>query len=653
MDEDPLEDVKIGVFVCHCGENIGGVVDCKLVAQAVKSLPNVEVTRDYTYMCSKYGQELIRNAIKKNGVNRVVVAACSPTMHEKTFMKTLEDAGLNPWLLEIANIREQIAWVHAKEPEQATEKAKHIVRAAVRKAARLKPFEAKEIEIEQAVLIVGAGVVGIRSALDVAEAGHKVYLVEKNPSIGGHMAQLDKTFPTLDCSSCILTPLMGEAADHQNIELFTMSEVKNVEGSIGKFEITIVRNPRYVDEEECIACGMCAKECNVEVSDEFNIGLSKRTAIYLPFAQAVPRLYTLDKEHCQDCGKCAEVCPKGAIHYDMRPEEITVTVGAIILATGYELYDPAKIVSYKHGIYPNIRTNLEFERILYGMGPTGGKVILENGKTAKSIAIINCVGSRDENHKTYCSRYCCMSAIKNAAILKEKLGEDSEIIICFRDLRAFGKSFEEFYRTVRGMGVHFIRGTPSDIRKTPDGQLYFDVFDATLNKMLRVEPDMIVLQMALEPISGIEELAKLFGAPLGADGFFSERHVKLGPVESISSGIFIAGCCRGPVDIADSVSQASAAASKAIQLLDKKVIKQDWVIPHLTIELCSGCGACVDVCPFKAIIQREDLKAELIPAKCKGCGICTAECPTGALQLYHYEDSQIVAQLKGLLQETP
>ncbi|MFQ5819422.1 MAG: 4Fe-4S binding protein [Candidatus Heimdallarchaeota archaeon] len=650
MDEVPPEDVKIGVFVCHCGENIGGVVDCKSVAQVVKSLPNVIVTRDYTYMCSKYGQELIRNAIKKKGVNRVVVAACSPAMHEKTFMKALEDAELNPWLLEIANIREQVSWV-TKESDKATEKAEHIIRAAVEKSARLRPFEAKEIEIEQAVLVVGAGVTGIQAALDVAEAGHKVYLVERRPSIGGKMAQLDKTFPTLDCSSCILTPLMGEAADHQNIELFTLSEVKNVEGSIGKFEVTIARTPRYVDEEECTACGICARECNVEVLDEFNVGLSTRKAVYLPFAQAVPRVYVIDMKHCEDCGKCAEKCPRGAIHYEMQLEEITVTVGTIILATGYELYNPAKIVSYRHGVYPNIRTNLELERILYGMGPTGGKVVLENGETPNSITIINCVGSRDQNHKEYCSRYCCMSALKNVALLKEKLGEDLEVTVCFRDLRAFGKGFEEFYRTIRGMNVHFIRGTPSDIRQTPDGQLYFDVFDATLNKMLRIEPDMVVLQMALEPVPETEELSKIFGTPVGIDGFFSERHAKLGPVESVSSGIFIAGCCRGPVDIADSVSQASAAASKAIQLLDKKIVKQDWVVPHLNIELCSGCGACVDVCPFKAISQREDLKAELITAKCKGCGICTAECPTGALQLHHYEDDELVAQLRGLLQE--
>jgi len=645
---------KIGVFVCHCGMNIAQTVDIDELTNYAQSLENVTISKSYKYMCSDQGGTLIKDTIKKQHLDGVVIACCSPRMHEHTFRGVVEDGGLNQFNLEIANIREQCSWAH-EDKKEATEKAKSLVRAAVAKTRMLESLSASTIKVTPTTLVIGGGIAGIQSSLDLANAGYKVTLVERSPSIGGRMAQLDKTFPTLDCSSCILTPKMMEVSNHPNIELQTYAEVTKVEGSIGNYTVTIKQHPRYVDIEKCTACGECAAHCRLKdrVPNTFDMNLGKRSAVYVPFPQAVPLKYTIDPEYClyitrRKCGDepaCRAACEQKAIDFDQKAELVEKNFGTIIVATGYDVMDPIRLYEYGYGHSADVITTLELERLISSAGPTTGEILRpSDGKKPSSITFILCVGSRDETNYPWCCRIGCMSALKHIYLLHEKL-DDVEINICYTDIRSYGKGYEEFYRKIRGMKSNFFRGRPSEVRNMKEF-LKIDIFDTITNKLFELTTDMVVLVPALVPRLGTDELSRILHISQSGDGFFLEAHPKLKPMDTFTDGIFLAGCCQGPKDIQDTVSQASGAASRAETILSKQELEVEPLIASVNEDLCSGCSVCVSVCSFNAIdlIEEKDGKkhAKVNEALCKGCGACVGSCPSGAMQQYGFKDKQIL-----------
>jgi heterodisulfide reductase subunit A len=648
---------KIGVYVCHCGSNIASVVDVPKVVEFAKGLKAVTIAREYKFMCSDPGQGMIKDDIKKLGLNRVVVASCSPLLHETTFRRAVQEAGLNPFLFEMANIREHCSWT-TEDHERATEKAKALVSAAVRRVYYQQPLETKEAPVNANTLIIGGGIAGIQAALEIADAGHKVYLVEREPSIGGHMIQFDKTFPTLDCSACILTPKMTSAGSHPNIELMTYSEVTEVSGFIGNFKAKIRKKPRYVDMDKCNGCGICYEKCPWKAPSEFDLGLGQRKAIYVPFAQAVPNVPVIDTEHCAyflkgTCRACEKFCEREAIDFEQQEEIVEIEIGNIIVTTGYDSFDPTPMVKYGYGRLPNVYTGLEFERICNSVGPTGGKIVLKDGSEPKSIAIIHCVGSRDKNYHEYCSRVCCMYALKYSHLIKEKT--EADVYQMYIDMRCFGKGYEEFYERLGKEGVTFIRGKVAEVtdRAVNDeekGKLIVCGEDSLLGTVVRVPVDMVILCIALEARSDAKQVAQLLGISQGADGFFIERHPKLDPVATMTDGIFIAGCCQGCKDIPDTVAQASAAATRVLALISKGKVEMEAATAVIDEEKCSGCRICNLLCPYSAIsFIEEDKVSRINEALCKGCGTCVAACPSAAITHKHFTTEEIMAELEGVL----
>ena len=649
-------DVKIGVYVCHCGSNIAGTVDVEELTDFAQKQGAVVVARNYKFMWSEPGQALIANDIEELGLNRVVVTACSPRMHEPTFRHVCQTAGLNPYQLHMPNIREQCSWVHKNG---ATGKAKALVSAAIPRAYHLEPLERREVLVTPAVLVVGGGIAGIQAALKVADAGHKVYLVERDPSIGGHMIQLDKTFPTLDCSACILTPRMAAVKAHPDIELMTYSEVVGVQGFVGNFRVTIRRKPRYVDESLCTGCGICQEKCPWTADSEFDCDLGRRKAIYTPFPQAVPNVPVIDPEHCVyiqkegKCGACLKFCERGAIDFKQTEETVEVEVGAIIVATGYDLMDPSAISRLGYKRYPNVITSMEFERLCSATGPTGGRLVV-NGQEPKSVAIIHCVGSRDQKYHAYCSRVCCMYGLKFAHLIKEKI-EDAQVYEFYIDMRCYGKGFEEFFQRAASEGVTFIRGRPSQVsdlalKPEEEGKLVVLCENTLVGAVMRVPVDMVILCPAMEPRPDAKEVARLFNLNQGADGFLLERHAKLDPVATANDGVFIVGCAQGPKDIPDTVAQALAGAAEALALIDRGRVELEAATAYVNEAACSGCKVCVTLCPYSAITFSEAEKLSNInEALCKGCGVCVAACPAGAIVGRHFTDQQILAEIGALL----
>ncbi len=634
------------------------MVDVAEVARFARDLDAVVVTRDYKFMCSDPGQELIKKDIKEMGVNRVVVASCSPTMHEPTFRRACQEAGINPYFFEMANIREHCSWVTADKRE-ATEKAKALVSAAVSRVYYHQPLETREVTINPNTLVVGGGIAGIQAALKIADSGHKVYLVETSPSIGGHMAQLDKTFPTLDCSACILTPKMTLVGSHPYIELLTYSEVEEVSGYIGNFEVKIRKRARYVDEDKCTGCGLCQTKCPWKADSEFEVGLGKRKAIYTPFPQAVPSIPVLDREHCAyflngKCRACEKFCEAEAIDFEQEDEIVEVEVGSIIVTTGFQVFDPAPIYQYGYGRLDNVITSLEFERLVSSTGPTGGEIVLKEGSHPERIAIIHCVGSRDEKYHEYCSRVCCMYSMKFAHLVKEHLPE-TEVYEFYIDIRSFGKGYEEFYNRVLNEGTIFIRGRPAevtDIAETAEekGKLIVQFEDTLVGLQRRLPVDMVILSCALEPQSDAESIARLFNVSRSADGFFMEKHPKLDPVATMTDGIFVAGCCQGPKDIPDTVAQASAAAAEVLAMISKGKVEIEAATAIIDERICTGCQVCKLVCPYSAItFDDQKMVCRVNEALCKGCGVCVGGCPSDAISLSHFTNEQIVAQMEGML----
>jgi heterodisulfide reductase subunit A len=651
------KEVRIGVYICHCGSNIAGTLDVKELAQFAKKLPSVVVAKDYVYMCSEPGQNMIAEDIKKNRLNRVVVASCSPTLHEPTFRRVCQEAGLNPYLYEQANIREQCSWV-TEDSAMATAKAKALINAAVRRVYHQQPLETREVDINPNTLVIGGGIAGIQAALEIADSHHQVYLVEKTPSIGGHMAQLDKTFPTLDCSACILTPKMTLAGSHPYIKLFTYSEVEEIAGYVGNFTVKIKKKARYVNEDKCTGCGVCQTKCPFKVESEFEAGIGQRKAIYTPFPQAVPNVPVIDTDHCAyflkgKCRACEKFCEAGAIDFEQKDKIVEVQVGSVILTTGFNTFDPTPIYHYGYKKLDNVITSLEFERLVSASGPTQGNIVLKDGSTPQSIAILHCVGSRDENYHEYCSRVCCMHALKYSHLIKEKIG--AEVYQMYIDMRCFGKGYEEFYKRLAGEEVRFIRSkvaavTDRAINDEEKGKLVVVAEDTLMSEMVRIPVDMVILCVALEPQPDAEAVARLFNISRSADGFYLERHPKLDPVATMTDGIFVAGCCQGPKDIPDTVAQASAAAARALATISRGTIEIEAATSEVNEELCSGCKICSDLCPFGAISFDEEKKVSRInDVLCKGCGICVAACPSGAITGKHFTTDQIIAEIEGIL----
>ncbi len=656
------KDVRIGFYVCHCGHNIASMVDCPEVAKYAETLPGVVLSRDYKYMCSDPGQELIMQDIREHRLDRVVVASCSPLLHERTFRSATERGGLNPFYFHMVNIREHNSWVHTDRAE-ATSKAKALAQAAIGRVAQHKALETKRVEIHPDVLVVGGGIAGIHAALTLANAGKKVYLVEREPSIGGHMAKFDKTFPTLDCAACILTPKMSEVGSHPNITLWSYSEVVKMDGYVGNYTVTVRRKPRYVVEDACVGCMECIDACVYKVpkfEDTFNEGLGKRKPVYIPFPQATPQVVLIDPETCLHLrtGKCKQTCVEAcadrkAIDFEQKEKIEEIKVGAIIVSTGFKAFDARRVPQYGYGTYPNVYTALEVERLVNASGPTGGEVVLRDGRKPQGIGIIHCVGSRDRKTNRWCSRVCCMYSMKLAHLLHEHSG--AEIYNFYIDIRAPGKGYEEFYDKLLEEGVHFIRGRVgevSDWAVTPEeqGRLVIRVEDTLAGFVRRIPVDMVVLATGLEPQADAQDVRRLFNMSCGGEGFFLERHPKLAPVSTFTDGIYIAGCCQGPRDIPDTVAQAGAAAAEALALIDRGYIEQEPNTAYVLADECCGCKSCLPLCPYTAITFDEAAcKAVINEALCKGCGTCVGSCPSGSIVQNLFEDGEVFSEIAGVL----
>ena len=656
---DP-NDLRIGVYVCHCGKNIGGTVDCVDVAEFARHLPGVALAKDSLYTCSEPGQEQIKTDIREQKLNRVVVASCTPRLHEPTFRAACEAGGLNPYLLEMANIREHCSWVHLHDKEAATEKAKDLVQMAVSRAARLRPQFELTVPVTRKSLVIGGGVAGIQAALDMADAGYQVYLVERTGSIGGRMAQLDKTFPTMDCSICILAPKMSEVGRHPNIELLTLSEVKGVQGHIGNFKVEILKKARYVSRE-CTACGDCIQACPQLTPDEFNAGLSIRRAIFIPFAQAVPSTFLIDMHQCLNspgivaCDRCYQACSHKCIDYAQTDQTITLDVGTIVVATGVDVYDPTALTELGYGRFPNVITTLEFERLINAGGPSSGELIRPSDrKRPLKVAFLQCIGSRSKRSNPYCSNVCCMNTVKDALLIKEHW-PDTEIYVFYIDIRAFGKGFEDLFRRARKEGVIFVRGIPGEIIediKTDDLMLLGE--NTLLGSPYRYKMNMVILSVGIRPRQGADSLQRLLNLSTDTDGFYMEAHPKLRPVDTTTGGVFLAGAAEGPKDIKDSVTQASAAASRANILMSRGEVKVPAVTSRIDPEKCTACGLCARVCPYRAIEGSKELGYyRVIEAACQGCGACVPECRFGAIDQNHFTEEQIVSQVDSILASNP
>ncbi|MHA1144028.1 MAG: 4Fe-4S binding protein [Candidatus Helarchaeota archaeon] len=642
---------KIGVFICHCGTNIAGVIDVKRIVNELQRADNIHVVRHYEFMCSEHGQELIKKAIEKQKINRIVVACCSPKFHEKTFQRCLAAGGINPFFVEIANIREQCSWVHKSKPNEATEKAIKIIKGAVGKALHLKPIEVITVPIIREVVVIGGGIAGIQAALDIADTGTKVHIIEKYVSLGGNMARTEKTFPTNDCAMCILSPKLNDVRSHDNITIHTMSEVKKVDGFLGNFVVTVEKNPRFVDEKKCINCGRCIEICPVEVLDEWQLNMGFRKAIHVPFAQALPSCPAIDEKNCTKCGKCEEKCPTNAINLKETKQTITLRVGAIITSIGWEEWDPSPIVQYRYGQNKNVITQFQFARLLDPFGPTDGKILTAEGKSVKRIVMIQCVGSRDKRYNQYCSTVCCMAALKHAQLAKMEHDSEIDVIICHQEMRTPKKRHEQYFTNAREIGVKFIRGRPSEVLEDPDSdQLIVRVEDEELQKLFSIKTDLVVLSTATVASKDTEKLARILGIDVDAEGFVAELHPKLAPVETKVAGIFVCGALQGPKDIPDSVAQGGAAAAKVIATFSNPVIKKNLEIPEINQDLCVLCGTCVESCNFSALTKHDKLKKIVVHAlKCVGCGMCMQACPTGACQLKTYRDDQLHDQIQQII----
>lgn len=559
MEHAEEEIPRIGVFICHCGINIGGVVNVPEVVEYAKTLPSVVYAEDNLYSCSSEGLSKIKEGIENHNLNRVIVASCTPRTHEPLFRATCEEAGVNKYLFEMANIRDQCSWAHMHEPEKATEKAKDLVRMAVAKARLLKPQEEPEIEITPSALVIGGGVAGMTAALCLANQGFKVYIVEKEPKLGGMLRYLHKLYPTMQGASEGLDQLTKSVESNKGIQVLTSTVVKQVKGFIGNFEATLQKG---------------------------------------------------------------------------NADAVNLEVGTIIVATGAANFEPMGMYGYKE--YDNVITQLQLEQLL-----KDGKL-----KKTERVVMIQCVGSREEKGRTYCSRICCMTALKNAILIKE-LYPDTDIYILFRELQTYGSHYEHYRRMAQDKGVRFIKylsEQPPEVASGQNGKLILNVYHALLGEQTKIESDLVVLSTPLIPHEDAKELSRILKVPLGPNGFFFEAHVKLRPIDFATDGIYVCGTAHSPKDTAESVSQAFGVASRAAIPMAVKRLRTEAITAVIDEGLCSGCGTCVRLCSYGAIEKDERGVARVTEVMCKGCGVCAASCPERAITMRHFTDEQVTAQ---------
>ncbi|MHA1729163.1 MAG: hydrogenase iron-sulfur subunit [Promethearchaeota archaeon] len=642
--------MKIGIFICHCGFNIAGILDIPRIMEYFKKKEEKSVyVFENKYLCSDSGLKELTEIISEEKLDRVVIAACTFKMHGELFRRNVEKTGLHRDLIAFANIREQNSWVHRKEPDLATQKAIEQIEAQVEyiKEAKIQTHKLK-VSINQKALIIGGGVAGIHGALAIANAGYKVVLVERDSTIGGHMALFDKTFPTLDCSICILGPLMNEVKEHPNITLLTNSEVTDVKGYIGNFSVKVKINPRFVDMDKCVGCfDICRDACPIEIPGRF----FRRKAIDVKFSQAIPLVPVINMDYCTGCGACEISCDREAINFDEKEKIQKYQVGAILTATGFKEFDPSGLREYGYGNNPNVITGLEMERMLNADGPTEGKIIVPStGTPPKKIAFALCVGSRNKNiNREYCSIVCCLFSIKHAVLIKERI-PNSDVSIFFNDIRASSKGGEEFYNRAREeYGIKFIKGAISLVQKGIKGEPMKILAEDTLKgENVEESADLLVLAAGQEPATGTVKLANMLKISLDSNGFLLESHLKIRPSQTNIQGIFLAGCIQGPKDIPQSISQAESAASKIIALFNKKETEISTEKVEFDESKCDLCRLCLDVCDYNAI-SIENKKLTVNSMNCDGCGACTAMCHTNALWIPGFSKTQMETLLDSYL----
>ncbi|MDA0524437.1 CoB-CoM heterodisulfide reductase HdrA2 [Methanococcoides alaskense] len=643
--------MRIGVYICHCGLNIASVINMDALHEKVEQMKGVELVKDIQFMCSDVGQDALMDDIEEHDIDRVLVAACTPKLHENTFKKVLERAGLNTYLLEIVNIREQCSWVHMDHHDMATQKAFDLIKMGVAKLSLFEPLQIRKTKANKDVLVIGGGVAGIEAALTLADSGTHVYMVEKEPTIGGKMALLNEVFPTNDCSICVLAPKMTDVQNHPNIDLFTYSDIKDISGSVGNFTVKGVQNPRYVIIDNCKGCiDECSRVCPVDISNPFDSGLGKTKAINMPIPQAIPQTAFINSDYCVGCGLCKQACPADAIDFNMKAEKFTFTVGAVIVATGYQGFDAKRKEEYGYGVFPDVLTNMELERLLNASGPTRGKVVVPSTKeTPTKVAFIQCVGSRDETvGNPYCSRVCCMSSMKNAQMIKERY-PDSEVTIHYIDIRAAGEMYEEYYVRSQMMGIDFIRGKVAEIQIDTHGQMLLRYENTLECAVCEENYDLVILATGMEPSNSTEPIARTLNLTKRTDRFLSIAHPKMRPVDAHINGVFIAGCASGPKEIQVSIAQGSASAARSTRLLARGELENDPFSAHVDTEKCIGCRICEDTCNFNTI-RVIDGKAVVDEISCQTCGSCSASCPVDAIDMPHSTDAQIKAQIRAALE---
>jgi heterodisulfide reductase subunit A len=644
---------KIGVFICECGTNIKDAMHCDEVVRFAKNLEHVALVESYGVLCSAGGKALIEQQIKAHRLTRVVIAACSPKEHEMTFRSVLNEAGLNGFLLQMANIREHCAWV-TEDKAQCTEKAKAIVKAAVDRVVYHEPLEIKKIESRPDVLVIGAGITGIRTALTLAHDKRKVYLVEKLPFIGGKVARYEKVFPNLECASCLIDPMLDELLHHEHIDLLTLSRIKEVNGFYGNFIVTVKQEARFVDSEKCLGCGVCFDVCPVEIPNEYNEGLDSCKAINIPFAGILPSVAVIDKEHClhfneDGCNACQQACPFDAIRYEEPDHLNELKVGAIVLATGFDIFDPKKAPQYGYGRIENVYTALEFERLLNSTGPTGGHIVLKNGRPPQRIVLIHCVGSRSPQFNKYCSEVCCMYTLKFAHLIKENLPDACVIEIC-SDLCLPGKESTHFFKKLTGVEFLWMK-SPDLIEIDQIGDQIEIAYTDVRGKSQKVTTDMVVLACGIQGVKENRKLADIMGLSQDEHGFFIEEDTLLAPVSTGVEGIYVAGCAAAPSNIQGSITQGLAAAGRILSsLIPGEMLSLEVMTAQIDEDLCSGCSICIGACPYKAIGKSEDGKRVRVnEVLCRGCGVCAVACPSAAIRCRHFTDDQVCAEIGGVI----
>ena len=649
---------RTGVFICECGPNIKDAMDVPELVRFASGLPGVVVAMPHSLLCADDGKGMIGRIVREQKLTGVVVAACSPKEHEKTFRAVLAEAGVNPYMLQIANIREQCAWV-TDDFDEATRKAKRIISAAVGRVAHHEPLTATEIDCKADVLVVGAGVAGMSAALTLAQKGRRVFVVEKEPWVGGMTVRYEDVFPGLECASCMLEPMIDELLHHERIDVLTGSEVVEVLGTRGNYTAHVRTRARSVDLDSCIGCGVCIEACPAKQPDPQIAGMGERSAMHIPFAGVLPNVPTIDRESClrssgSDCEACVTACPFGSVMLDQEDTERTFEVGAVVVANGFESFDATVAVQYGLGEVSDVRTAVEFERMLSSNGPTSGKVVLESGEEPDTIALIHCVGSRSAEFNNYCSGVCCSYMLKFAHLIRKQL-PDATILDIYADHCLPGTKGEHLLAPLQSdERVEFLRMKgPGCAGVEASGAGAEVTYVSAAGTVEKRQCDMVVLAPGMEGPRDAADLAAMLeiAAPNEATGFFESVHSRLAPVSTTSEGVFVAGAARGPCDIESAVAQGQAAAGKVLSsLVPGERLTLEVAVASIEGEQCSSCGMCISVCPFSAIRRDEEAGHSVVDETlCRGCGTCAATCPSGAATARHFNDAQVYAEIRGVL----